>query len=348
VKVRTTELVQKELKKASKSKKAEKEPSTIKLLLIGSPQTGKSTFLKQIQRNFTKGFTDIDREDAQRTMAHNLVLCYRDIIEYLDDKSIKLSKSAIDEGVAYYKKVALKDVSRITKDMVAPSKTLWTEPEVQNVWNLRESINTFLIFNLDYIMENIDRLAEDGAVVTDEDFLRSRQRTMSSSRLEIKFENKKIEIFDMGGQKTSRRQWAQMLVSPTGIVFFAALSDYDVPIFNGSKMKLEDSIDVFDEVTRYPEFKDSSFILMLNKFDVFEEKLKTRSIKEIYSDWEGKEDPKSASKAIGEMFRKRMLEEKRNAFKFNVICALESEQMKKVFLSLRDIFAFDALKQMGL
>jgi hypothetical protein len=39
-----------------------------------------------------------------------------------------------------------------------------------------------------------------------------------------------------------------MLDKPAGIVFFVALSDYDVPVFDGSKMKLEDSMDVFEEV----------------------------------------------------------------------------------------------------
>jgi hypothetical protein len=60
------------------------------------------------------------------------------------------------------------------------------------------------------------------------------------------------------------------------------------------------------------------------------------------------EKAKPASKAIANKFCDRMPEEMRAAFKFNVLCALETEQMRKVFISVKEVFVKEVAEEASL
>lgn len=93
---------------------------------------------------------------------------------------------------------------------------------------------------------------------------------------------------DVGGQKTERRKWIHCFESVTSIIYIAALSEFDQlqsePISFGEKNvetglvptfvnKLEESKALFKTIVTSRWFRESSVILFLNKFDIFEEKI---------------------------------------------------------------------------
>lgn len=323
-----------------KGKKGAEMPPR-KLVLLGSPQTGKSTFMKQIQINFVTGFGDKDRTDVQRTLAHNLVMGLRDIFDHMAERKIDIPQKIDDEAYYIRTKVDLGDVWRITPDLARNAKAIWKHPDVQKIWADRDAIPNFLIFNLDYIVEHLERFAKEDVVPTNEDILRSRLRTTTNGQLNFEYEKRRFEITDCGGQKNARKQWASAVENPSAVVYFAALSDYDIPVLGDTKlMKLEESLNIFAEIVVSEEFKSTNFILMLNKFDLFEQKLKTKPIQHVkeYKTIEDT-DPNAIAKKIAGRFKRRLTEERKSAFSSNVITAIDTEQMRRVFISLRDIIA---------
>jgi len=91
-------------------------------------------------------------------------------------------------------------------------------------------------------------------------------------------------------------------------------------------------MDIFKEVMEFEAFLGTFWILMLNKIDLFREKITRVSIKETFPDFEGDEkDGDEAAKYIRDKFSVLMPQDRMDSLQSHVTCALDTEQMKTVF-----------------
>jgi GTPase SAR1 family protein len=271
------------------------------------------------------------------------VVGFRDLIEYAE-KENKEFKDSSKTAVSYFKEVSLADEG-FSEELVTHAKKFWKDAKMVELWEKRDSIPTLLVMNLDYIMDNIDRIGVKDAKATDEDILRSRQRTMQSYQINFSYKGHDFEVTDVGGQKTSRRRWSQVVENPIAIIYFVALSDYNVRSFDGEGTKFQESIDIWKTVVETAAFSNSVLILMLNKYDLFTEKLKKIPFSKAYKKYQGSDEPDAVAKYLKDRFLRVVPEARLGNFMYNTICALDTTQMKTVFHSIQDNIASRAITE---
>merc|ERR1719240_685453 len=83
-------------------------------------------------------------------------------------------------------------------------------------------------------------------------------------------------MFDVGGQRNERRKWIHAFDDVNCMIFVAALSEDE------TQNRMDEAIQLFDQIVNSKWFKQTSCILFLNKKDLFEMKLQKKPLKKFY------------------------------------------------------------------
>ncbi len=328
-------------------KNKSKKNKTIDILVVGAAQSGKSTFFTQLQLIHVDAFADTQNEKTLTTLRSNIIRGIRELIEASDDmKSIKFDR-VVGPSVSFFReKNPLSTFDRETKGHAI---RLWGNRTFQKIWGARDTISAFSIPHLDYCMENIDHITND-TEPTVRDILLARKRTTGTSEISFEFNNKNFRFVDVGGQRSERRHWNQIIDKPTAVIFFAALSDWNLLTVGNKKItKTQESIAIWEEVLNMSVFQGTFFILMLNKIDVFKEKITRVDLRVEYPEYTGDaEDARVAAAYIRELYLEKRPEGKNVSVQVHITCALNTKQMSSVFKLMQEGISRQMMMNCGL
>lgn len=178
----------------SSLKKDAEQATAVKLLLLGSGNAGKSTFLKQFKKLYSSGFTDTDRLKYRPVIRQNIV---RDILiladaaetlegvkeEGLTTRGVILVRTlgSISEITCFQKKVAIDAAdTKDSKEVLTVFdilNELWEETGIQKAVAHEGKIKD-LEGNLRYWFSVLERVAKVDFMPTDDDLLQMRTRTV--------------------------------------------------------------------------------------------------------------------------------------------------------------------------
>ncbi|XP_038710566.1 guanine nucleotide-binding protein alpha-1 subunit [Tripterygium wilfordii] len=257
-----------------------------KLLLLGAGESGKSTIFKQIKFLFQTGFDEAELKSYISVIHANVYqtikLLYDGSKEFAlsesDSSKYSISKENEEIGEKLSEVGGRLDYPHLTKELAQEIEAIWSDTAIQETYARGSELQVPDCAN--YFMENLQRLSEANYVPTKDDVLYARVRT--TGVVEIQFspvgENKKsgevYRLFDVGGQRNERRKWIHLFEGVSAVIFCVAISEYDQTLFEDeNKNRLMETKELFDWVLKQPCFEKTSFMLFLNKFDVFEKKV---------------------------------------------------------------------------
>ncbi|XP_022754712.1 guanine nucleotide-binding protein alpha-1 subunit-like isoform X1 [Durio zibethinus] len=257
-----------------------------KLLLLGAGESGKSTIFKQIKLLFQTGFDEAELKSYISVIHANIY----QTIKVLYDGSKEFAQNDSDSSkyvLSCENKVIGEKLSEIGSRLDCPRLSRELAQEIETLWKDSAIQETYAHGNelqvpdcASYFMENLQRFSDANYIPTKEDVLYARVRT--TGVVEIQFspvgENKRsgevYRLFDVGGQRNERRKWIHLFEGVTAVIFCAAISEYDQTLFEDEqKNRMMETKELFDWVLKQPCFEKTSFMLFLNKFDIFEKKV---------------------------------------------------------------------------
>ena len=212
------------------------------------------------------------------------------------------------------------------KDMLI---ALWNDEGIRETWKLHRS-KIHAQESLEYYMSEAERVLKADYEPTALDWLHVRKITSGINTTKLKVGNTKFNAVDVGGRRGERKKWIYAFEGVTAVVFVSAISEYDEPLFeNATVNRMQESLDLFEQMLKSELLKPSGWILLLNKSDVFKRKITQIPIKHIdlddqtknrWEDYSGPSavgiDPKSAEFAEAYDAGSKYFADKFQALKF--------------------------------
>jgi len=195
--------------------------------------------------------------------------------------------------------------------------------------------------------EVLDRVSADDYCPTYEDVLRCRSRTTGIVENEFVIDKNRFKMIDVGGQRNERKKWIHCFENVTAVLFVVDISAYDRMLYEDEKVnRLEEALNLFENICNSRWFRDTSIILFLNKSDLFKEKIKRVPLTKTFPEYTGENTFDAGTNFLEQEFLKR------NHYKkpiyCHVTCATDTRNVGVVFNGVKDIVVREALQKAGL
>ena len=350
------------------------ESKYIKLLVLGAGESGKSTIIKQmklihpnVDGRAEEGFTLEERLVARKAIYINIVDAINNLLYGMEVLEIEGWKKVIFQGedmqntnlevmiIDAYDKVLRKHVPKKgdvsfdptlcpTPDVLKAVQTLWSNEVIQKAYKRRNEFQ--LADSTAYYMKDVERICAKEYEPTDQDVLRSRVKTTGVSKIEFTFKKVQFRMFDVGGQRSERKKWIHCFDNVTAILFVVSIAEYDQYLEEDKTVnRMMESIELFEQIVNNEYFRKKSFIVFFNKKDLFELKIRSKGIKELFPTYEGDEHSftESSEFLVKEYLSKNYGECPERSMYPHLTTATDTEHVKFVFVTVADIILTQCL-----
>ncbi|KAI0694091.1 guanine nucleotide binding protein, alpha subunit [Cerioporus squamosus] len=260
----------------------------VKILLLGSSGSGKTTIFKQMRLVHHVPFTQQEIESYRQ-------LIYLNITDGLQSGIGRMNFSGFsvtEENRKLLSTVAdsvhdLKDDERFPVEYRHPIEWLWKDPNVQAMYSNGNEAG--IPENVSYFCQNLGRLFERRFHPSNQDILHAHVRTTGITETTFPLQRgRDLLITDVGGSKSERRKWKHCADGVNAVIFMVNLAGYNQSLREDEdRNQMEDALDLWEQTCRAPWLADTVFILLLNKADLFEEKIAHSDIKNFFPDYKG-------------------------------------------------------------
>ncbi|KAM9841170.1 guanine nucleotide-binding protein G(q) subunit alpha-like [Aulostomus maculatus] len=306
-----------------------------KLLLLGTGESGKSTFIKQMRIIHGRGYSDEDKRGFTRLVYQNIFTAMQAMIQAMKILQIPYKHEHNKANASIVGEVNVETVTTLTNPYVDAIKSLWSDPGIQECYSRKREYQ--LSDSAKYYLSDLDRIAGSAYLPTQQDVLRVRVPTTGIIEYPFDLENVVFRMVDVGGQRSERRKWIHCFENVTSIMFLVALSEYDqVLIESAHENRMEESMALFRTIITYEWFEESSVILFLNKIDLLEEKIMHSHLVDYFPEYDGPQrDVKAGQEFILNMFVSLNPNRKKLIY-YHFTCATDTNNIRFVFRAVKD------------
>lgn len=272
---------------AASRKRRNQNSNASKVLLLGTGESGKSTVFKQMKLLYGKG---LRKKELARGARQNVTEALYKLIKqskYFTEEE-KIDACVIQDQASkdlYMERYLAHGLDmKFDDDVLNACEGIWNDPGIQNTFERRAHFQ--LQDNISFFMTRLRDLVDRNWDLDEEEMMRVRIRTTGLVRERFDVEGDTIEMLDVGGQRNERKKWIHQFQDVAAVIFVTAMSEYDQVLFEDeSKNRMMESMTLFEQLTRSHWFERSTFVLFLNKKDLFELKFPKSSLKVCFDDW---------------------------------------------------------------
>eukprot|EP01084_Bolivina_argentea_P014630 27347_1 len=332
----------------------QKDMKIKKMLFLGTECSGKSTFFKQLIAMFQGGWSDNALKDYIEQIECQIISqmkklifvtkqCIEEKVNDVDDLNLKIKSL---ESIKYVK--FLENNAEINDEVAYHINNLWSDDAIKYGFQFRAQ---YLIpDSCSHFFDRINIICNDDYLPTIEDMLLIRKATTGIIEKQFILNGTIYHAFDVGGQRNERKKWIHCFENVTVVIFVASLSAYDECISDDKTVNsMHESLQVFEEMVNSRWFRYNSFILFLNKRDIFTEKILSKPIIECFPKYKGPlNDFDSNYNFIKREYEMKNLNPKEKHVYTHCTCATDRDNARQVFNDVEQIVIQNSLHKGGL
>ncbi|XP_026530813.1 guanine nucleotide-binding protein subunit alpha-11-like isoform X2 [Notechis scutatus] len=197
----------------------------LKLLLLGTGESGKSTFIKQMKIIHGSGFTEEERKSYTKLVYQNIYSAMQAMVSAMDALQIPYSSEQSKDDSRMIEDVQADKIESLERKYAEAIKRLWEDPGIQECYRRRREYQ--LSDSAKYFLSDLERIAMPSFVPNEQDVLRVRIPTTGIIEYPFVLQKVPFRMVDVGGQRSERRKWIHCFDNVTSIIFLVALSEYD-------------------------------------------------------------------------------------------------------------------------
>lgn len=197
----------------------------IKLLLLGTGESGKSTFIKQMRIIHGDGYSKSDRQKFIVLVHRNIYTAIQALVEAMETLNIQYITSDLRESSKDLFQVNPDTAVSISHTHSQLIQSLWADAGLQKCYERRREFQ--LSDSAKYYLDDLQRICADGYLPTTQDVLRVRVPTTGINEYLFTINKVVFRMVDVGGQRSERRKWIHCFEHVTSVMFLVALSEYD-------------------------------------------------------------------------------------------------------------------------
>uniref|UniRef100_A0A914W015 Guanine nucleotide-binding protein alpha-1 subunit n=1 Tax=Plectus sambesii TaxID=2011161 RepID=A0A914W015_9BILA len=325
-----------------------RDESVIKLLLLGTGESGKSTVLKQMKIIHDHGFTESEALQRKSMVYANVLQSMGAILSAMNDLKIYLDSKERETDARLILEVLSRkeETEPMSERMFEAVRNLWADTGVNKAFSRRTEYQ--LNDSAQYFLDSLDRIHEKNYLPSEQDILHTRVATMGVIEVSFQMKNREWRVFDVGGQRSQRKKWIHCFDDAKAVIFVCALSEYDQVLREDSTTnRMQESLQLFKQVCNNKFFVNTNMIAFLNKKDLFKEKIGSRSLKIAFPEYNGSETYEACSKFIEQKFHEANQVPNKIIYTHQT-CATDTGQVQFVLDSVLDTILSNKLKGCGL
>lgn len=256
----------------------------IKILLLGAGESGKTTIIKQMKILHIQGFSKSERLEKIRDIRANVLESIVVLVRQMDNFDIPLGSKLNYAPLEYISKIDMHQDFEYTNDFFDNVKKLWHDDGIQECYS--RSAEYIIPDCAKYFLDRVSEVAQPDFIPTDQDILQSRRTTTDIQKIEFEMKiprkygggTQNFWMFDVGGQRGERRKWIQVFDGIHTILFLVACNTFDQVLSDAedpNTNRLQEAINLFQDVWSSRFLQDSGFIVFLNKQDLLKKKVES-------------------------------------------------------------------------
>jgi len=309
----------------------------IKILLLGTGESGKSTFIKQMIIIHGAGeFNATDVRIFRLEIYNNIITAMITLLVEREKLNYQWENPSREEQAESVRRImadhfARSEIDQVKFREIAPLiRELWDDGAVKRVFDQRHlfQINDSCI----HFFENINRIAAIDYYPTNRDILLCRKSTKAINEHLVEIDKIPFRFIDVGGFRSQRHKWVQCFDNVTCILFMVASNEYDQTLIEDDRTnRVMEACILFGQMVNHKALEKVFIILFMNKSDLLEQKLPRSDIRQYFFDFRGNERSlKSVQNYLLDKFDTVRRNRKEPLF-CHFTTAIDTENVRKVF-----------------